>query len=355
MDRRTFIVLAIGLVLIAAAAVVFVIARGGTNVDALIKSYRAGPTQAKADRLAAMIETCSVSPDEGTRILEALLKPEVQTRDAYPTGKTMGVNLVIPCAVTMSDMSLHLDETLRMDGRVGWVKRLGTSGVSFEKSMCLEFGPASGPGMHSMSIERTVKLKPSGMRTVRKLIWPSKRRFPLNLLPGRSTVFVANTGKAEYEYRLELRFNLKVVAPEDAVPIAVRRNEELDRKMMESFSAEEPPDSNLTCNGLKYRGGLTIRYTSLPESVSFRMIFRDADGQEHPSNVGLAVPAEKTGSMGYSPSLFGIKEPGRHKGTLILRPDPDRAYCDPSINAIWGGELEFPMEIEVEAPETEVK
>jgi hypothetical protein len=44
---------------------------------------------------------------------------------------------------------------------------------------------------------------------------------------------------------------------------------------------------------------------------------------------------------------FGLQEPGDYAGTLVLSPDPNYAYEDPAIKAIWNGTLEFPISFSV--------
>jgi len=355
MDRRTFIVLAIGLAVIAAAVLVFVIASREPNVEALIDSYRQRPTQEKADELAAMIEACSVSADDGGRILEALLKPEVKMREAYLVGKRIGVDLVVPYAVNLHDMMMELEQTMIMGEMVmsGGLFGRGRNAVLAQR-IRLELEPVAEEGRHAISVAQTLKLKSIPMRFTRKWRWPGNRRFPMNLLPRKSAYWFEDTRKGEYECRLMVAFDVNVVASEEAPDFTVRRGQELDRMMRACFTSDQQ-DYNSESDTMKYRGGIVIKHHSLPERVCFRIIFRDADGQEYPSGDDLTIAAGRAGSRPVTPTVFGIREPGRHKGALILRPDPDRAYCDPSINSIWGGELEFPMEIEVEAPKPEAK
>ena len=54
--------------------------------------------------------------------------------------------------------------------------------------------------------------------------------------------------------------------------------------------------------------------------------------------------AGSSGNFQVNPSNFPMETPGRQTGTLILVPDPNLAYTDPAIKAIWNGTLEFPTQ-----------
>ncbi len=47
--------------------------------------------------------------------------------------------------------------------------------------------------------------------------------------------------------------------------------------------------------------------------------------------------------MVLNPWDFAVTEPGTYTGTLVLRADPNIAYTDPAMTAIWNGTLEYPI------------
>lgn len=64
---------------------------------------------------------------------------------------------------------------------------------------------------------------------------------------------------------------------------------------------------------------------------------------------GFSVRAGSSGSFMVDPSSFTLETPGRYKATLILVPELDLAYRDPTIKTIWSGMLEFPISFSIDA------
>ena len=51
---------------------------------------------------------------------------------------------------------------------------------------------------------------------------------------------------------------------------------------------------------------------------------------------------------------FAEAPPRQYEATIVLRADPNIAYNDPAIKAIWGGTLEFPISFSVyEEPQSQ--
>ena len=97
-------------------------------------------------------------------------------------------------------------------------------------------------------------------------------------------------------------------------------------------------------------------------AVAFQAVLRLPDGREilSPYRFGEPLRARAGAAGEFSISIvdFVAREaagvrmpwvPGAYTGTLILRPDPDLAYDDPAIDAIWNGTLEFPIRFTVTA------
>ena len=140
-------------------------------------------------------------------------------------------------------------------------------------------------------------------------------------------------------------------------------------------------------NGLfELTGLIDLQFISIPTHVSFSAIFRDAGGTEHPLTQPIRTIFARAGTSGLfplnghepSPAALTIQQirsqfkssefrppmpdrssldvidigesplqQGTHPGKILLRPDPNGAYPDPTIKAIWGGTLEFPVTITV--------
>ena len=90
----------------------------------------------------------------------------------------------------------------------------------------------------------------------------------------------------------------------------------------------------------------------LPVAAAFELSLRLPDGRELPWGDGrqpqhIRLRSGDYGQFVVDVGCFGLTEPGDYAGTLVLRPDPDYAYEDPAIKAIWNGTLEFPISFSV--------
>ena len=328
--------IALGLLLaVSVVAVVLLLTRDSEpNVDLLIERYREKPDQRTADRLAKLIDSCCVSKEDGARILEALLTPKVIVRDAYPVDKPVGLTLRLPCNVNFPHMATSTRERVEefgSDSR-GMVFRFGgispTAIPASTEDLAWGRVDNAQPGKHTTEIRYKYQFYHWEWQT--KWVWPGPwRRFPLNLVPRKMMGGFLLNGK-EYGCAFSVPVEMNLVEPGKLPEIAVRTGDELDRKMRACFSSARD----------------YIEYRSLLEGVSFKLIFRDADGVETLFDQ-LAAPAGASGGRSQMADRLKIRKAGYHVGTLILRPDPDWAYVHPAITSIWGGELEFPMEFDV--------
>jgi hypothetical protein len=104
--------------------------------------------------------------------------------------------------------------------------------------------------------------------------------------------------------------------------------------------------------GAPSKSAMGLDYRNLPTDVAFRTTLRLSDEK------GLAMPVSHSwqsqhgrwrGRAGRSARLSldhwwrSIQTGTTYRGTLTLEPDPEYAYEDPAIKAIWGGTLVIPI------------
>jgi hypothetical protein len=100
------------------------------------------------------------------------------------------------------------------------------------------------------------------------------------------------------------------------------------------------------------RSTVYIRYENIPAAVGFEPVLCLDDGREIPSegraSRRLRARAGESGMFIVSPWILVSEESGPFRGVLELRADPEAAYEDPAIKAIWGGTLAFPITFSVD-------
>ncbi len=156
-----------------------------------------------------------------------------------------------------------------------------------------------------------------------------------------------------------LRWIIFTTAGDDAAErVELISSPEIDQGMHAAFSARHiwTIGEFSTPAGRRWmRGSAEILYKNIPLAAAFRVTLRLPDGRETPVH-GIWPPgfSARTGSSGnfmVDPSNFVVEAPGRYRATLVLVPDPDLAYRDPAIKAIWSGTLEFPISFTITADE----
>ena len=92
----------------------------------------------------------------------------------------------------------------------------------------------------------------------------------------------------------------------------------------------------------------TLQYHDLPASAVFRIKLHLSNGSGSETVLEDPEPfIAMAGASGRRPLSFWSSEPGTYTGTVILHPDLTRAHQDPTIKAIWGEPLEFPISFTV--------
>jgi len=155
-----------------------------------------------------------------------------------------------------------------------------------------------------------------------------------------------------YDCDFTVRTEIVVAAPEEAETVELVSNPDLDRAVRKAFRMDNPdPNGAPATSALQQQiipSGFHIPYQDLPIAVSFRCVRRLPDGREIP--VPTWQPEQFRAPAGSSGLLFVDLQAGSRPGaggalgTIVLKPDPELAYQDPTIKAIWNGSLEFPVQ-----------
>ena len=154
----------------------------------------------------------------------------------------------------------------------------------------------------------------------------------------------------QYECEFEIPFEVTVVPQEEAETIELVSSAQLDATMTKAFQVRSSGHSipYRTASGeVRHEHLKAVFYRSLPMTVAFRLQLRLSKGSEDGAPFEctrlIRAQAGSSGKLVLNPWEFSIKEPGVYSGTVVLISDPNIAYADPAIKAIWGGTLEFPI------------
>ena len=162
-----------------------------------------------------------------------------------------------------------------------------------------------------------------------------------------------------YECKFEAPLEVTVVPPEEAEPLRLVSSAHVDEAMQKAFCMGTPGP----LGGLYSSSGhgplnelSAIVYQDLPVAVAFRLDLYLSDGQELAPSVAYAgrlrSRAGNSGTFLLPLAKPLVERPGTHTytGTAVLTPDPNTAYEDPAIEAIWNGEIELPISLKIKGP-----
>ena len=294
-----------------------------SEIDMMIQRCAKVPNQADAEVLVELVDHYEVSADVGSRILEALLKPKVITRDVYPVGSPIGFQLLYPFNIHFGNVILGCNLQTTGDDH----SNCSSSWWSNHTNGALFMG-----GILEVKLSR---MEPGTQRIQLHgswgIDWPE------------DSGWTADRCKCSFD----LPFDVTIVEPEKAPPIELRRNVDLDKAMKSAFKLGKPR-RDFGQDGVVYDVPI-VASSKLPENICFSTVFRDAGGKEHPLN-GSGILRVRAGVFicEHLVRVDELKLPiGKHSGTIILVPEPQAAYADPLMNVIWGGRIELPVEFHV--------
>lgn len=315
------------------------------RVDRAMARFRAAPSSQHAARLTQLLAEGSVRRGQGERILTLLLQPKIVTRTAYAVGQPVGISVERPASLSIAGNRIEFKEEAWAGERP--MRRRGPSTGTSDNfpEIFMARGLPSEPGVYHGEIRTTCKIINTAIRkpTLWDRIYATLRRPRA----ARAPVSVEPT----YECRFAVPFDLNVVEGDRAERLERIADPQTDgtmRMAIATLTSEQHGVYGTAPGRRGYRGCTYLTFKTLPLAVAFELSLRLTDDRELPAAANsqrqhLRVRAGTSGIFPVNVGNFGITEPGEYAGTLVLRSDPNYAYEDPAIKALWNGTLEFPI------------
>jgi hypothetical protein len=320
------------------------------QMERAIARFEKRPSQNRADSLVDLIQAHAGTEEQGGRALALLLRPKIVTRKTYAAGRPITIATELPFKLAFREF-LWKEETIAVNGQQ--MRQYHGSdrldhGTSYLNVPSFHTQPGTYPIelriQCSLGIERASRATTVLGYLHDGLPWLIPK--PATWQPGRT-----------YECDFTVSSEVNVVG-EDAEEIELISSPEVDQAMRAAFSARHIAIETgfSTPAGERWvRGSAEISYESLPLAAAFSVTLRLPEGREIPARgtwpSTLSARAGSSGSFTVDPSSLIVEAPGRYRATLVLVPDPNLAYRDPTIKAIWNGMLEFPISFIIDANE----
>jgi hypothetical protein len=326
------------------------------RVERAIDRFRAAPSSPRAARLTQWLAEGSATREQGERILILLLQPKIVTRAAYPVGQSVGISVERLFPIGIADARIEFQEQVWGDGRP-MAARERQMDISWKSTSTLYDVPEilnawtrpTEPGVYHAEIHTTCKIIniPGRRLTLWKRLSMGLRkrlgRPPIMLTPA--------SAEPTYECQFTVPFDFNVVGKDRAERLEVITDPQTDDIMRAAIATETSERHGVygTPAGRRgHRGSTSVAFKTLPVAAAFELSLRLTDGRELPSGPSgqpqrIRVRAGGSGTFVVNVGSFGLTEPGEYAGTLVLRSDPNFAYEDPAIKALWNGTLEFPI------------
>jgi hypothetical protein len=325
------------------------------HVDRNIARFARNPSQARASALVELLQCHAATTEQGQRILTLLRLPKISTRRTYPAGLPVMIAIERPFHLDFRGV-LSREEKIRIDGLQRHHQYSSSGGEQPEVLYLRGLGDAEAkPGTHEVTIQGTysIGLERQGVqsnagRHLRSVLHQFGLSVPKIWQPTRT-----------YECEFEVPVEVTVVPKAEAEPIELVSSAHLDKAMRKAFSVGRtgiyssigPASSADRSNPVK-----AIFYKDLPMAVAFRLDLYLSDGQELAPSVAytkrIRCRAGDSGMFVLPLAKPLAERPGTHTytGTAVLTPDPNAAYEDPAIEAIWNGEIELPISLKIRGP-----
>jgi hypothetical protein len=317
------------------------------QVERAIRRFEARPSQAQAQSLADLLRNHKANEAQGARILALLYRPNVVLREAYSTGRPVTL-------VADSPFQLRFHRALWQQAEVSVNDQPRIRSTRFFEGPQFLQTPRNymEPGTYPVAIHYKYSLglekglPPSELgRLFQALL---DRLGPL----GKALALEGSRTARTYESDFTVSVEAIVVEQHQAPRIGQMSNPELDRKMRAAFRTRTRQTSTTVSTRTGAQRSITypalhVQYDSLPIAVSFACTLQLSDGREI-AHQGW-YPERFRARAGSSDLIqvdirdFRFHEPGHHTAKIVLKPDPELAYNDPTIDAIWNGTLEFPI------------
>jgi hypothetical protein len=314
------------------------------QVERAIARFEAKPSQACADELVGLICSHAADAEQGRPALHLLLQPNIVARKTYAVGQPVGINLERAFHPAFRNV-LWLDGTISVDGQ---------------------------PVLRDHGAPRQFRRAPENLHIPRAYsqagTYPVEIRFQYvlgieraNRLWGLFAVLLRQLGVATgsgwepartYDCDFTVRTEVVVAPREEAETVELVSNPDLDRAVRRAFLMDGPganSASSISAPGPRITPLASyIHYQNLPIAVSFQCVRRRPDGREVPFPgwypEQFRAPAGSSGSFFVDLQAGRLPRGGESLGTIVLKPDRELAYRDPTIKAIWNGTLEFPIQ-----------
>jgi hypothetical protein len=338
-----------GVVGLLATAVVFGPGIRSWQMGRAIARFERHPTQSRADSLVDLLQAHDATDEQGKRALALLLRPNIVTRRAYAAGQPVMIGMERPFKLRFRRF-VWSEEKISIRG-LPPPQRGGSVNLDQGMSYIDVWGLCTQPGTYPVELRLQCSLgieRASRAMTVLSFLHDG---LPW-LIPDPAAWQPSRT----YECDFTVSSEVVVVEAKDAEKVELVSSPELDRAMRAAFSARYVGVETgfSTPAGERWvRGSSQISYENIPLAIAFSVVLRLPDGREIPQcglwPIYFSARAGTSGDFKVDPSNFIVETPGRHKAKLVLVPDPNLAYKDPTIKAIWNGTLEFPVSFSIDA------
>jgi hypothetical protein len=309
------------------------------HVERTVRAFQSNRSQATADRLTHLLDQRIPTQAQAARILKLLLQPVVVTRSAYPLGRKPTIGTLLPFPLRFNTRM-----TCRSDIFVD-----GQDLLAPQFSMSTNVG--TGPRLWTLPAApaQCGKVNMELMFSY-SLVAPPHSRYPTNRvaqcfynLVGRIIPRRRSTAPKEKPYRLAFRMpvDIDVVPEAEAEQVQLLSSPELDAHMRDALRPDTSADASFSL--------LHIFARRLPANVVFNCFLELPDGARIRSSWGNRHPTGYAGrdfEVYLWPSEYRVPFVRLPGAKAVFEPDPNYAFEDPTIHAIWNGRLEFPICLE---------
>jgi len=319
------------------------------QVEKAIARFEAKPSQTRADELVGLICNHAADAEQGRRALRLLLQPNIVARKTYAVGQPVGINLERAFDLGFRNI-LWFDGTISVDGQP--VLRGHETPRRFRRAPVNVCVPRAYPqaGTYPVEIRYQYALGIERANRLWGLFAGLLRRMGVAAGAGWEP---ARTYDCDFAVRTEI-----VIAAQEAETVELVSDPDLDRAVRRAFLMDSPGANSASLVSAPGPGipplASYIHYRNLPIAVSFRCMRRLPDGREVPFPgwypEQFRAPAGSSGSFCVDLQVIRPPKGGESFGTIVLKPDRELAYKDPTIKAIWNGTLEFPIQSTVAPP-----